>query len=386
MTETRSTPEPNTADTADTAGNPSAGALDGLVVADFSRVLAGPYATMMMADLGAEVIKVERPGIGDDTRSWGPPYGPDGQSTYFAGVNRNKRSVSIDLSSEEGLASARELCARADVVIENFRPGTMARLGLSYEEISKHNPGVIYASLSGFGEDKGARLGGYDLVVQAVGGLMSVTGNGPGEEVKVGVAVVDVLTGLHLAFGIMAALRHREHTGVGQQVKTDLMSCSLSSLVNQASAFLGAGKVARPMGNRHPSISPYEVYPTADRKLAVAGGNDSIFVRFAAVLGRPELARDPRFATNHARVENREELREIITELLSHKGAQEWFELLTDVGVPAGPVNNVEEAFAFADELGLAPRVEIDGVPSVRNPLTFSATPATYRTPPPRLQ
>lgn len=364
----------------------SEGALEGLVVADFSRVLAGPYATMMMADLGAEVIKVERPGVGDDTRSWGPPYGPDGQATYFASVNRNKSSVSIDLSSPEGLAAAHELCERADVVIENFRPGTMERLGLGYEEVSAKNPGVVYASLSGFGDGEGARLGGYDLVVQAVGGLMSVTGNGPGEEVKVGVALVDVITGLHLAYGIMAALRHRDRTGVGQQVKTDLMSCSLSSLVNQASAFLGAGRVAAPMGNKHPSISPYEVYPTADRKLAVAGGNDSIFVRFARVLGRPELAEDPKFATNHARVENRAELREIIVELLSRRGADEWFRLLSDVGVPAGPVNNVEEAFEFADELGLAPRVEIDGVPSVRNPLTFSETPATYRTPPPRLQ
>nr|WP_120491683.1 CoA transferase [Corynebacterium lactis] len=369
---------------ADTPSTP--GALDGIVVADFSRVLAGPYATMMMADLGAEVIKVERPGIGDDTRSWGPPYGPDGQATYFASVNRNKSTVSLDLSSPEGLAAAHELCERADVVIENFRPGTMERLGLGYEEVSAKNPGVVYASLSGFGDGPGARLGGYDLVVQAVGGLMSVTGNSPGEEVKVGVALVDVITGLHLAYGIMAALRHRDLTGVGQQVKTDLMSCSLSSLVNQASAFLGAGRVAAPMGNKHPSISPYEVYPTADRKLAVAGGNDSIFVRFATVLGRPELARDPKFSTNHARVENREELRAIIVELLSARGADEWFHLLADVGVPAGPVNNVAEAFEFADELGLSPRVEIDGVPSVRNPLTFSATPATYRTPPPRLQ
>lgn len=361
-----------------------AGALDGIVVADFSRVLAGPYATMMMADLGAEVIKVERPGVGDDTRAWGPPYGPDGQATYFASVNRNKKSVSLDLRNPDDVARARELALRADVVIENFRPGTMDRLGLGYEELSKENPRLVYASLSGFGEGKGARLGGYDLVVQATGGLMSITGQGPGEEVKVGVAVVDVLTGLHLAFGVLAALRHRDATGAGQRVHTDLLSCSLSSLVNQASAFLGAGKVASAMGNRHPSISPYEVYPTADRKLAVAGGNDSLFARFVTVLGVPTLADDPRFVTNPLRVENREELRVLLEQALAAKGADEWFAELAEVGVPAGPVNNIEEAFEFAASLGLEPRVEIDGVPSVRNPLTFSETPATYRIPPPK--
>lgn len=361
------------------------GALDGIVIADFSRVLAGPYATMMMADLGAEVIKVERPGVGDDTRSWGPPYGPDGQATYFASVNRNKKSVSLDLRSEDGLAAARELALSADVVIENFRPGTMEKLGLGYEELSKEKPELVYASLSGFGDGPGAALGGYDLVVQAVGGLMSLTGTEPGQEVKVGVALVDVLTGLHLAFGVLAALRHRDATGVGQRVSTNLLSCSLSSLVNQASNYLGAGKVAVPMGNKHPSISPYEVYETADRKLAVAAGNDSLFERFAGVIGLESLVDEPRFLTNHARVEHRDELRELIVEALSKNGAQYWFEELTKVGVPAGPVNNVKEAFEFADSYGLEPSVTIDGVPSVRNPLTFSATPASYRTPPPHL-
>lgn len=362
------------------------GALDGIVVADFSRVLAGPYATMLMADLGAEVIKIERPGAGDDTRAWGPPYGPDGQSTYFASVNRNKRSVQLDLRDPADLDRARELALRADVVIENFRPGTMERLGLGYDRIRADNPGVVYASLSGFGEsEEASRLGGYDLVVQAVGGLMSITGEGPGHEVKVGVAVVDVLTGLHLGFGVLAALRHREMTGRGQRITTNLLSCSLSSLVNQASAYLGAGRVAGPMGNRHPSISPYEVYPTADRRLAVAVGNDSLFERFCGVLGIDELADDPRFATNHARVDNRAELRELVDAALSHRTADEWFRLLSDAGVPAGPVNDIPGAFALAESLGLAPRVEIDGVPSVRNPLEFSETPATYSAPPPKL-
>lgn len=369
-----------------TAGEPIApGALDGLVVADFSRVLAGPYATMLMADLGAEVVKVERPGAGDDTRSWGPPYGPDGQSTYFASVNRNKRSIQLDLRDDAGLAEARALAEAADVVIENFRPGTMDRLGLGYGAISAVNPGVVYASLSGFGESpEAARLGGYDLVVQAVGGLMSITGEGPGREVKVGVALVDVLTGLHLVYGILAALRHRDATGRGQRISTDLLSCSLSSLVNQASAYLGAGHVAQPMGNRHPSIAPYEVYPTADRALAVAAGNDSLFRRFCAVLGDPDLADDPRYATNPRRVAHREELRPRIEELLATRGADAWFADLADAGVPAGPVNDVAGAFGFAESLGLEPRVEIDGVPSVRNPVRFSETPPAYRLPPPR--
>lgn len=363
------------------------GALDGIIVADFSRVLAGPYATMLMADLGAEVIKIERQDVGDDTRAWGPPYGPDGQSTYFASVNRNKRSLQLDLRDPSDLDRARELALRADVIIENFRPGTMDRLGLGYDRIRTDNPGVVYASLSGFGESEAAaRLGGYDLVVQAVGGLMSVTGEGPGREVKVGVAVIDVLTGLHLGFGVLAALRHRESTGLGQRVSTDLLSCGLSSLVNQASAYLGAGRVAGPMGNRHPSISPYEVYPTADRRLAVAVGNDSLFDRFCRVLGIDDLIGDPRFATNHARVDNRAELKELIDAALRQRTADEWFRLLSDAGVPAGPVNDIAGAFDFAESLGLAPRVDIDGVPSVRNPLNLSETPATYAMPPPMLR
>lgn len=362
------------------------GALDGLVIADFSRVLAGPYATMLLADLGAEVIKVERPGPGDDTRAWGPPYGPDGQSTYFASVNRNKRTLQLDLRDPDDLCRARELAERADVLIENFRPGAMDRLGLGHESLREANPGLVYASLTGFGESpKAAHLGGYDLAVQAIGGLMSVTGTGPGEEVKVGVALVDVLTGLHLAYGILAALRHRDRTGIGQKVSTDLLSCSLSSLVNQASAYLGAGVIATPMGNRHPSIAPYEVYPTADRRLAVAVGNDTLFGVFCQVLGDPGLADDPRFTTNPLRVANREDLRLRVEALLAARGSDEWFAELSAAGVPCGPVNDIAGAFDFAESLDLSPRIEIDGVPSVRNPVRFSETPPVYRTPPPRL-
>lgn len=367
------------------AGEAPAGALDGILVADFSRVLAGPYATMLLADLGAEVVKVERPGVGDDTRTWGPPHGPDGRATYFTGVNRNKTSLALDLRDPADAARARELAARADVVVENFRPGTMDRLGLGYTELREANPGVVYASLSGFGEGAGAALGGYDLVVQAVGGLMSITGESPGREVKVGVAVVDVLTGLHLAIGVLAALRHRERTGRGQRVATDLLSCSLSSLVNQAAAYLGAGVVAAPMGNRHPSIAPYEVYPTAAGRLAVAVGNDGLFHRFARVLGAPELTADPRFATNPDRVRHREALHELVAAALARRGAADWAAELAAAGVPAGPVNDIAGAFGYAAELGLDPVVELAGTRTVRNPLRLSETPAAYRLPPPEL-
>lgn len=366
--------------------NTTSGALDGIVVADFSRVLAGPYATMMLADMGAEVIKVERPEVGDDTRHWGPPLGPDGQATYFAGVNRNKQALAIDLQSPEGLEEACELAARADVLVHNFRPGVMERLGLGYCQVAETNPGVIYASLSGFGtSEEGAKLGGYDLVVQAVGGMMSVTGEDADHPVKVGVAVIDVLTGLHLGMGVLAALHHRDRTGRGQQIETDLMSCSLASLVNQSAAYAGAGKVARPLGNRHPSIAPYEVFHTAAGDLAVAAGNDSLYRRFCEVLGLPELIDDPRFTTNPQRVAHRDELIPVIEERLRTRTADEWFLLLREVGVPAGPVNDMAGAFSFAESLGLDPVIDIDGSRSVRNPLTLSDTPVTYRSPAPQM-
>lgn len=368
----------------DTTGTP--GALDGILVADFSRVLAGPYATMMLADMGAEVVKVERPGVGDDTRHWGPPYGPDGQATYFAGVNRNKRSVAVDLQTPEGLEQARNLASRADVLVHNFRPGVMERLGLGYGTVSGDNPGIIYASLSGFGtSEEGAKLGGYDLVVQAVGGMMSVTGSDADHPVKVGVAVIDVLTGLHLGMGVLAALHHRDRTEAGQQIETDLMSCSLASLVNQSAAYAGAGKVAAPMGNRHPSIAPYEVFRTAAGDLAVAAGNDSLFHRFCRVLELPGLVDDPRFTTNPDRVAHRDALIPVVEERLATRSADEWFGLLREVGVPAGPVNDMAGAFSFAESLGLEPVVDIDGSRSVRNPLTLSGTPVTYRSPAPVL-
>jgi crotonobetainyl-CoA:carnitine CoA-transferase CaiB-like acyl-CoA transferase len=365
------------------------GALDGVRIADFGRVLAAPYATMLLADLGAEVVKVERPGGGDETRSWGPPWSA-GQSTYFLAVNRNKAARTLDLTTEEGRAAARDLVATSDVVVQNFRAGTMEKLGLGYEQLSVARPELVYCSVTGFGSAAGADLPGFDLVVQAVGGLMSLTG-APESPSKVGVALVDVVTGLHAAVGILAALRHRDRTGEGQHVEVDLLSSLLSALTNQAAAFLGTGRPPRSMGNQHPSIAPYEVLRTADRPLVVAAGNDRIFARLADRLGLPRLADDPRFATNAQRVAHRVELLAELEAVLATGTADRWFAELSAAGVPCGPINDLGEAFALAGRLGLDPVVELttaagETVRTVANPVRLSATPATYRCAPPRLE
>jgi crotonobetainyl-CoA:carnitine CoA-transferase CaiB-like acyl-CoA transferase len=360
------------------------GALSGLLVADFSRVLAGPYATMLLADLGADVVKVERPGAGDDTRAWGPPFAPDGTATYFLSVNRNKRSVALDLRAPEDAALARELIRRADVVVENFLPGTMERLSLGYEEMRERNPGVVYCSITGFGDGLGAELPGYDLLAQAVGGLMSVTGE-PGHPTKAGVALVDVVTGLHAAFGILAALRHRDATGEGQQVSVSLLTSLLSGLVNHSSAYLAGGVVPQAMGNRHPSIAPYEVFDAADRPLVIAAGNDRQFHSLCTTLGAPELAADPRFATNPSRVAHRDALVDELNRRLTARPAEEWFAALTEAGVPCGPINDVAGAFALAENLGLNAAVDVEGTRQTAHPVRFSTTPAAYQAPPPAL-
>ncbi|MFI6628596.1 CaiB/BaiF CoA transferase family protein [Nonomuraea fuscirosea] len=365
------------------------GALSGLLVADFSRVLAGPYATMLLADLGAEVVKVERPGAGDDTRAWGPPYA-EGEATYFLGVNRNKRSIALDLRADAEVARA--LAARADVLVENFRPGTMERLGLGYERLRELNPGLVYCSITGFGSGAGAGLPGYDLIAQAVGGLMSVTGEPGGPGTKAGVALVDVITGLHAALGILAALRHRDTTGqggrvggVGQRVEVSLLSSLLSALTNHSSAYAAAGVVPRAMGNRHPSIVPYEVFQAADRPIVIAAGNDRQYRALCGVLDRDDLAGDPRYTTNAARVAARETLVPALDKALAGRSADEWFERLTAAGVPCGPINDLAAAFALAEDLGLEPAVDLDGVGQVANPVRMSATPPSYRRPPPAL-
>jgi crotonobetainyl-CoA:carnitine CoA-transferase CaiB-like acyl-CoA transferase len=416
------------------------GALSGLLVADFSRVLAGPYATMLLADMGAEVVKVERPGTGDDTRAWGPPYA-GGEATYFLGVNRNKRSIALDLRAD--VEVARALAARADVLVENFRPGTMDRLGLGYDALRELNPGLVYCSITGFGSGAGAGLPGYDLIAQAVGGLMSVTGEPDGPGTKAGVALVDVITGLHAALGILAALHHRDRTGrgtrlvdggtsggvsdgvsggfsggaeraaggdssggeraaggvsgsvsgdgepsaggAGQRVEVSLLSSLLSALTNHASAYAAAGVVPHAMGNRHPSIVPYEVFQAADRPIVIAAGNDRQFQALCEALGREDLAADPRYAVNAARVAARDTLVADLTAALATRTADEWFERLTAAGVPCGPINDLAAAFALAEDLGLEPSVRIDGVGQVANPVRLSATPPSYRRPPPTL-
>ena len=357
------------------------GALEGIVVADFSRVLAGPYATMLLGDLGAEVVKVERAGAGDDTRGWGPPYDSTGMATYFGSVNRNKSSLFLDLSQTDDMAQAVALAHRADIMIENFKPGAFDRMGLGYEAVSAHNPGVIYCSISGFGSGAGAEMPGYDLLVQAMGGLMSVTGPGPGEPTKVGVALVDVITGLHAVYGILAALHHRSVTGQGQRIEVNLLSSLLSAMVNQSAAHVAGGVTPGILGNDHPSIAPYSVYATDDRPLIIAVGNDRQFRSTVTVLGIPEMADDERFATNTARVAHRELVRSMLEERLATAGADHWYAALTAVGVPSGPINDIATAFGLATELELEPVVKVDGspVPFVANPVRMSKTPPSYR-------
>ncbi|MHA7298034.1 CaiB/BaiF CoA transferase family protein [Pseudarthrobacter raffinosi] len=371
-------------------GPPAAAPLDGIKVADFSRVLAGPFATMMLADFGADVIKVESPG-GDDTRAWVPPVDEHGAGTYFSSVNRNKRSVVCDLRTEEGLAQARDIALAADVVVENFRPGVMRRFGLDYETLRVERPDLVYCSITGFGSKGGAHLPGYDLLVQAVGGLMSVTGSPESEPSKVGVALVDVVTGQNAVVGILAALRSRDQTGRGQLINVNLLSSLLAGLVNQASSTLATGESPQRMGNAHPSIAPYETLRTADGPLALAVGTNKQFAALARVLGIPELSDDSRFRGNVDRVAHRDALKALLEEQLQKKPAVEWSGLLSEAGVPAGKVNSIVEAIQLAADLGLEPVVEIADESSPRtsrqvaNPIQLSETPATYRRLPPLL-
>jgi crotonobetainyl-CoA:carnitine CoA-transferase CaiB-like acyl-CoA transferase len=358
--------------------------LEGLVVADFSRVLAGPFATMLLGDLGADVVKVEHPDGGDETRAWGPPwYG--GHSTYYLAVNRNKRSLALDLKTDRGREAARALAGRADVLVENFKAGAAERLGLGFEEVVEDNPGLVWCSISGFGRGAGAGLPGYDFLVQAMSGLMSITGPADGEPTKVGVALVDVLTGLYAFGGVLAALVERDRTGRGQRVEVSLLGSALASLVNQASSYLCTGRPPRAMGNRHPSITPYETLATADRPLVLAVGNDGQFARLCRVLGRPEAAADPRFATNADRVANRDALAELLERALAARGAADWVAALSQAGVPCGLVNDVGEAFALAERLGLDPVAAAGGIPQVADPIRLSSTPTSYRLAPPAL-
>jgi crotonobetainyl-CoA:carnitine CoA-transferase CaiB-like acyl-CoA transferase len=363
------------------------GPLHGVLVADFSRILAGPYATMLMADMGAEVIKVEGP-KGDDTRTWMPPV-RDGVSTYYLGINRGKRSIALDLRDDADAEAARELARRADVLIENFKPGGLDRFGLGYDDVRKTNPGVVYTSITGFGTGAGRDVPGYDLMVQAISGLMSLTGDPDGPPYRAGISVFDVMAGNHAVIGILAALRHRDATGEGQRVDVNLLSSALTGLVNHSSAFVAGDSVPYRMGNAHPSVFPYEPLPTQDNDLIITAANDSQFRKLCDVLDIPDTADDPRFATNSARTANRDELRPVLVERLTTRPALEWFDLLVAAGVPCGPINTIDGGFAMAERFELEPVVTVGegdrAIPTTRHPIRFSATPVSYALPPPEL-
>ena len=363
------------------------GPLDGLLIADFSRVLAGPYCTMLLSDLGATVIKVESP-AGDETRTWLPPD-RNGVATYYLAINRNKRSVVLDFNDSTDLQLAQELAARADIFIENFKPGGLKRFGLDYDTVRQQNAGIIYTSISGFGTAQGASLPGYDLIVQAVSGLMSMTGSPDGPAYRSGIALFDVMAGLHAALGILAALNYRTHTGEGQHIEISLLASALSGLVNHTSAYVAGGVVPNRMGNAHPSLFPYEPLPTADQELVIAVGNNGQFIKLCETLGCPQLARDPRFANTEDRTHNREALRPLLVERLRTRTANEWFRMLSAAGVPCGPINSIEGGVKLAQELGLNPIVEVgsgdNAVPMIRNPISFSLTPPRHTLPPPAL-
>ncbi len=377
------------------------GALSGLRVLDLSRVLAGPWAGQLMADLGADVVKVERPGAGDDTRAWGPPWLKDdedqstGESAYYLSANRNKRSVTIDLGKPEGQALVKQLAAKADILLENFKVDGLSQYGLDYASLKEINPRLIYCSITGFGQTGPyAPRAGYDFLVQGMGGLMSLTGRPDGTEgegpMKVGVALTDVMTGLYATVAVLAALAHRERTGKGQHIDLALLDVQIACLANQAANYLIGGVVPRRMGNAHPSIVPYQDFPTADGYMIIAIGNDGQFANFCRTVGRPEWAADERFATNPQRVKHRDELIALIRGVTVTRATSEWVAAMEAAGVPCGPINSLDKVFADPQVQARGMRIEMphplaDKVPLVANPIRMSESPVQYRNPPPTL-
>ncbi|CAK9891939.1 MULTISPECIES: CaiB/BaiF CoA transferase family protein [Pseudomonas] len=377
------------------------GALSHLRVLDLSRVLAGPWSGQILADLGAEVIKVERPGSGDDTRAWGPPFLKDayGENTseaaYYLAANRNKRSLTIDFTQPEGQRLVRELAVKSDVLIENFKVGGLAAYGLDYESLKAINPRLVYCSVTGFGQTGPyAKRAGYDFMIQGLGGLMSLTGRPEGEEgagpVKVGVALTDILTGLYSTVAILAALAHRDRDGGGQHIDMALLDVQVACLANQAMNYLTTGTPPRRLGNAHPNIVPYQDFPTADGDFILTVGNDGQFRKFAEVAGQPQWADDPRFATNKQRVANRAELIPLIRQATVFKTTAEWVAQLEQAGVPCGPINDLAQMFADPQvkARGLAiemPHPLAGQVPQVASPIRLSETPVEYRHAPPLL-
>jgi len=375
--------------------------LAGVRVLDLSRILAGPWAGQLLADLGADVVKVERPGVGDDTRQWGPPWLKDeqghdtGDAAYFLCANRNKRSVTVDMATPEGQATIRALAARADVLLENFKVDGLKQYGLDFETLSKANAGLVYCSITGFGQTGPyAARAGYDFLIQGMGGLMSVTGRADGEEgagpQKVGVALTDIMTGLYATIAVQAALAERARSGLGQHIDLALLDVQVACLANQAANFLAGGVVPRRMGNAHPNIVPYQDFPTADGDMILAIGNDGQFAKFCAAAGHAEWAGDARFATNPQRVANRAVLIPLIRQATVQRPTREWIGLLEKAGVPCGPINRLDEVFADPQVVsrGLRfdlPHANAGSVPLVANPIRFSATPIEHRRAPPML-
>ncbi len=373
-------------------------ALNGIRVLDLSRVLAGPWSTQILADFGADVVKIEAPGHGDDTRGWGPPFltGADGAeeigtSAYYLAANRNKRSVAIDLADPDGAATVRALAAKADIIVENFKVGGLAKYGLDYASVAAANPRVVYCSITGFGQTGPYRdRGGYDFVAQGMGGFMSVTGEQDGEPLRAGVAMADLSTGLYATIAILLALRHAEATGIGQHIDISLLDTQIATLANQAMNYLVGGVVPGRMGNRHPTVVPYKTFAVADGTIIIAVGNDGQFRALCAELGLAGVADDPRFATARARQINRDAIEAIVDAAVSHMTAAALLDRLVAAGVPAGPVNSLDQVFAdpFVAARGTVQHLmRPDGVavPTVAFPAKLSATPATYRAAPPHL-
>jgi crotonobetainyl-CoA:carnitine CoA-transferase CaiB-like acyl-CoA transferase len=375
------------------------GPLEGIRVFDLSRILAGPTCTQLLGDLGADVIKIERPGAGDDTRKWGPPYvkAKDGKDTresaYYLSSNRNKRSLAIDIAQKAGQALARRLIARCDIMVENFKVGDMAKYGLAYDDVKKDNPALIYCSITGFGQTGPyAPRAGYDMLAQGLGGIMSVTGESDGPPLKVGVGIADIMCGMYASTAILAALHHRDKTGQGQYIDLSLLDTQVGWLANVGLNYLTSGSVPQRVGNEHPNIVPYNVMPAADGHVILAVGNDGQFAKFCDFAGEPALAHDPRFATNEQRVMNRRALYDLLEEVMRHKTQGEWVEGLARLGVPCSPVNTVDQVFAdpqvrargmqIAMPHPLAAKGDVD---LIGNPIKYSATPVAYRRPPPYL-